>query len=95
MNKVKINFKSLLVEAEIGKFVKYDSRKDIGNELHRYALTIPMDDLSREIYYSEKEVEIPVNLLQEMMAILSQNTYVFVRKAIKNEIDKQLNNKEE
>ena len=94
MEKIKINFKNLLVEAEIGKFVKSDLRAPIGNELHRFAMTIPVSDLAKEIYYSEGEVEIHVELIPEIMEILSHNTFVFVRQAIKNEIDKQLKNKE-
>lgn len=95
MNKIKINFGKLLVEAEIDKFVNYDARKEIGNALHRFAVTIPTADLARVIYHSEGEVEVPQECLQEMMDIISKNFFVFITRAIKNEIDKQLNNKEE
>lgn len=92
---VKINFGKLLIEAEIDKFVNYDARHEIGNALHRFAVTIPTADLARVIYHSEGDVEIPQECLREMIDIISKNFFVFITRAIKNEIDIQLNNKEE
>lgn len=95
MSKVKINFGKLLVEYEIDKFTDYDARVEVGNALHRYATTVPVADLAREIFYSKGEVEIPQECLEEMISIISSHFFVFLTRAINKEIEKQLNNKEE
>lgn len=82
MKQVKINFKELNVEAEIGTFIPYDLRKEIGNSLHRASESVPMSDLARKIYYSEDAIEISGEDFKTMLALLRTAFKKFVVDAI-------------
>jgi hypothetical protein len=55
---MKANFKNLQVEVSFDKFSEVDVTKALGNYIHTNTTDIGLDDVAREIYYSEGEVEI-------------------------------------
>ena len=78
----KVNFKNLEVEVEISKFETMDLRKQLGNAIHREAMTVPMSELAKRIYYSEDYIEIDEEDYNSMVEILSRLFKRFVIEAI-------------
>lgn len=91
MNTIKVDFSKVEVEVLIDEFKELDLRKELGNALHLEAQTIPVDDLARTIYYSEGEVEIPENCIEEFKKIVSALSPLRIRRALLKIIDEKLN----
>lgn len=77
-----VNFKELNVEIGIDEFEKMDMRKEIGNAIHRQAITVPMADLARKIYHSEESVMISDEDYGIMLSIVSKSFALIISKAI-------------
>lgn len=77
-----VNFKELNVEVEIGVFQNIDMRKDIANAMHRQAVTVPISDLARTIYYSEEAVEISDEDYGAMISIISGSFTLIIKNAV-------------
>lgn len=80
-----VNFKELNVEFEIDKFQQMDMRKDIGNSIHRQAVTIPMSDLARKIYHSEEPVEMDEENYNMMISVLERSFALLISAAVKRD----------
>ena len=84
-----VNFKELSVEIEIDKFQNIDLRKEIGNAIHRQAVTVPMSELARKIYYSEGDVSMTDEDYSMMISVVSKSFALIVTKAVeRSTIDK-------
>lgn len=77
-----VNFKELSVEVEIDVYEEMDLRKDIGNAIHRQAVTIPMDELARRIYHSDSPVDIGDEEYGLMLSIVSKSFALIVLQAV-------------
>lgn len=77
-----VNFKELNVEVEIDVFQNIDMRKDIANAIHRRAVTVPLSDLARKIYYSDQAVEINDEDYGAMMSIISGSFALVIKNAV-------------
>lgn len=90
-----VNFKELSVEVEIDNFQLMDLRKDIGNSLHRQAVTVPMADLARNIYHSEEAIELSDEDYSMMLSVVSNSFALIVSKAIERDtVEVKIENKE-
>ena len=51
-----VNFKELSIETSIDEYEVLDLRKEVGNTIHRHAMSVPLSELARKIYFSEGAV---------------------------------------
>ena len=86
---MKANFKKINVEVKFDKFQELDITKDLGNYIHANTPDIGMDDVAREIYHSEGEIEIPEQYAQDIVVMVKSNRCPFVA-AVKKAIIAQL-----
>lgn len=77
-----VNFKKLSVEIEIDQYQTLDFRKEVGNAIHRQAVTIPVDELARKIYHSDGPIEIDDEDYEMMKAIISKSFALIILQAI-------------
>lgn len=77
-----VNFKELNVEVEIDKFQQLDMRHEIGNSIHRQAVTVPMADLGRKIFHSQGLIEIEDEDYKAMMSVLSRSFALLISAAV-------------
>ena len=83
---MKIDLKHLMTEVEVDSFAPVDFTKEIGNTLHRLAMTIPMADLARKIFYSEGEIEISKEEYDEFLSIVKRSYPIAVWSAIEKQV---------
>lgn len=70
---MKANFKNLEVEISFGKFGNLDVTKLLGNHIHLLTNDIGLDDVAREIYYSEGEIDIDEHYAKEIVSLVRSN----------------------
>lgn len=91
----KINFKALEVQTSFdGDKRTVDVTKTVGNMMMyngSVLLDIGFEDLAKEIYYSEGEVEVPARYAAPVKEVVRQSPLVA---AVKREIIKRLSNEE-
>lgn len=91
---MKINFKQ--IEAQIsfdGTKQTFDITRDLGNAMmynSSILLDIGFEDLAKEIYYSEGEVEVPEQYCDAIIKVVRQSSFIA---AIKREVINQLTKK--
>ena len=89
----KLNFKKFEVQTSCeGTRQTFDIAKTLGNCMMyngSVLLDIGFEELAREIYYSEGEVEVPERYRQALTEVVKQTSLIA---AIKREIIKQLEN---
>lgn len=92
-----VNFKELSVEVGIDDFQQIDMRKEIGNSIHRQAVTVSMSDLARKIFHSEGPIEIDDEDYKAMMSVLSKSFAIAISDSVKRDtvIIKETNKQEE
>lgn len=92
---MKINFKKLEVQTSFeGSKQTFDIARTFGNEMmynSSILLDIGFEDLAREIYYSEGEVEVPERYRQAMIEVVRQSLFIA---AIKREVINKLSKEE-
>lgn len=88
---MKANFKQLSVEVAFDEFAPWDITKDLGNFIHAHTNDIGLDDVARNIYHSEGEVDIP-DEYAPMIESLVMNPQCPLIAAIKKAIVKELKN---
>ena len=89
---MKANFKKINVEVTFDVFQELDIAKQLGNYIHTNTSDIGLDDVAREIYHSEGEVEIADEYIPYIKALVSDkgcNFFAAVKKAIIAELDKK------
>lgn len=76
---MKINFKSLEAQTSFeGTKQTFDIARTLGNEMmynSSILLDIGFEDLAREIYYSEAEVEIPRQYAEAVKAVVKASNF--------------------
>lgn len=80
-----VNFKELNVEVEIDQFQQMDLRADIGNSIHRQAVTIPMADLARKIFHSEGPVDMDDENYNMLISVLERSFALLISAAVKRD----------
>lgn len=92
---MKINFKALEAQTSFeGAKQTFDITHDLGNMMmynSSILLDIGFEDLAKEIYYSEGEVEIPERYCKAIIEVVKQSSFIA---AIKREVINQLTSKE-
>lgn len=86
---MKANFKNIQVEVEFDVFREMDITKGLGNYIHAKTADIGLDDVARDIYHSEGEIDIPeeyVPIILDMVKHPQCSLLASVKKAIINEL---------
>ena len=89
---MRVNFKELRVEVNFDVFKPLDISKDLGNFIHVNTPDIGLDDVAREIYHSEGEIEISEHHAKDIVVMVSSDVCMFVaavKKAIINALTKE------
>lgn len=88
---MKANFKKLTVEVFFGEYRELDVANVLGNFIHANTADIGLDDVAREIYYSEGEIEIDESHAKLILEMIKKDYCDFVasiKKAIVKELTK-------
>lgn len=89
---MKANFRRLNVEVTFDEFKELDVAKQLGNYIHANTPDIGLDDVAREIYHSEGEIELEDSYAPAIIELVSMNSCMFiaaVKKAIIKELTKE------
>ncbi len=87
---MRANFKKLRVEVAFDEFKELDIARQLGNFIHANTPDIGMDDIAREIYYSQGDVEIPEDYAEGIVSMIKSahcNFLACVKKAVINELE--------
>lgn len=91
---MKINFKQLEAQTSFeGAKQTFDITRDLGNMMmynSSILLDIGFEDLAKEIYYSEGEVEVPEQYCDAIIKVVRQSSFIA---AIKREVINRLSSK--
>lgn len=80
--KVMIDFGKVMVQHSFeGEPVAVDMRKQLGNKIHQTTGDIGFDDLARNIYFSDGEIEVPQEYIEPLKAIIKDNYLASVQRA--------------
>lgn len=78
-----IDFGKVMIQHTFeGDPVAVDMRKVLGNKIHQTTGDLGLDELARTIYFSEGEVEIPAEYVNDIKEIVKNNYLASVQKAI-------------
>lgn len=78
-----IDFGKVMIQHTFeGDPVAVDLRKALGNKIHQTTGDLGLDELARTIYFSEGEVEIPSEYVNDIKEIVKGNYLASVQKAI-------------
>ena len=87
---MKLNFKKLEVEVMFDEFRTLDVTKELGNYIHSNTSDIGLDDVAREIYYSDSEVNVPDEYVPAIKSMVEDKRCPLVA-GVKRSILKLLN----
>lgn len=80
--KVMIDFGKVMVQHTFeGDPVAVDMRKQLGNKIHQTTGDISFDDFARTIYFSEGEIEVPSEYIEQLRQIVKDNYLASVQRA--------------
>jgi len=89
---MKIDFTKIKVQVSFdGTHKTFDVAKNVGNDMMYNGSVISdigFEELARQIYYSDGEVEIPPQYAKPLLQVILENNYIA---AIKREMAKVLN----
>lgn len=89
---MKIDFSKLTVQVSFdGTHKTFNIAKNVGNDMMYNGSVISdigFEELARQIYYSDGEVEIPPQYVKPLLQVIMENNYIA---AIKRELVKVLN----
>lgn len=86
---MKANLKELRVQLTFeGKPAIVDMRKALGNAIRQNTADIGLDEVARQIYFSDKEAEIPEEYINDIIEITSKSFVVPVQEAIRSVLTK-------
>lgn len=84
---MRINFKEMNIKLTFeGEPVVMDVRHMVGNVIHQNTADLGMDELARKIYFSDGEVEVPEELIPELLSISASCFNVPLQQAIKDQL---------
>ena len=79
----KVDFSKLKVQLTFeGEPVEIDFRKALGNLIHQNTPDIGLDTFARKIYFSEGEIEVPDEYIDQILWIASQSLNVPAQNAL-------------
>ena len=81
--KIMIDFGKVMIQHTFeGDPVAVDLRKALGNKIHQTTGDLGLDELARTIYFSQGEVEVPAEYVNDIKEIVKGNYLASVQKAI-------------
>lgn len=87
--KIMIDFGKVMVQHTFeGEKIEIDIRKQLGNKIHQTTGDIGYDDFARDIYFSEGEIEVPMEYVEPLRNTLKEHYLVSVQRAIYELLDK-------
>lgn len=66
-----------------GEPLIFDIRKELGNNIRRNTADIGLDEVARQIYFSDGEIEIPDEYVQQIIEISSKCFIVPLQQALR------------
>jgi len=82
---IKVDFRKLSVQTTFeGKPHVIDFRHQLGNSIRNNTNDIGVDDLARKIYFTDGEVDIPVDLVNFILEVVKSGYTVPVQIAMTN-----------
>ena len=92
---MKINFAQIIVQMEFeGPSQSVDIRKPLGNHIHQTTGDLAMDQLARDIYFSQQSVELTQEQAQAVLEAAKQKFVCPVWQGLEKQMN-ETNNKEE
>ena len=89
---MKINFSSITVQVSFdGTKKTFNIAKNVGNDMMYNGSVISdigFEELAKQIYFSDGEVEIPPQYVKPLLQVIMENQYIA---AIKREVARMLN----
>lgn len=86
--KVMIDFGKVMVQHTFeGEPLVVDMRKQLGNKIHQTTGDIGFDDLARTIYFSEGEIEVPAEYVEQLKQVVKENFLASVQRAFNQMLD--------
>lgn len=80
--KIMIDFGKVMIQQTFeGEPSPVDMRKHIGNKIHQTTGDIGFDDFARAVYFSEGEIEVPVEYVEPLKQIIKENYLASVQRA--------------
>lgn len=82
-NKVKVDFSKVMVQHTFeGEPVAVDIRKQLANRIHQTTGDIGFDDFARTMYFSEGEIEVPEEYIEQLKQVVKETFLASVQRAI-------------
>lgn len=89
----RVDFSKLKVQLTFeGEPVEIDFRKVLGNLIHQKTPDIGLDTFARKIYFSEGEIEVPDEYIDQILWIASQSLNVPAQNALIGILKDNINN---
>ena len=86
--KVMINFGKVMVEHTFeGERQAVDLRKSLGNKIHQTTGDIGFDDFAKKIYFSDGEIEVPIEYVESLKQVVKETYLASVQRAINELLD--------
>lgn len=80
--KIMIDFGKVMVQHTFeGDKVSVDMRKQIGNRIHQTTGDIGFDDFARTVYFSEGEIEVPQEYVEQLRQVVKETFLASVQRA--------------
>lgn len=80
--RIKIDFGKVMIQHSFeGEPQAVDFRKVIGNRIHQTTGDIGFDDFARTVYFSEGEVEVPAEYVEQLRQLVKDNYLASVQRA--------------
>ena len=77
-----IDFSKVMVQHTFeGDKVAVDLRKPLGNMIHQTTGDIGFDDFARAIYFSDGEINVPEEYVEQLKQVIKENYLASVQKA--------------
>lgn len=81
--KARIDFSKVMVQHTFeGEPVAVDIRKQLANRIHQTTGDIGFDDFARTMYFSEGEIEVPEEYIEQLKQVVKETFLASVQRAI-------------
>lgn len=90
MGNMKIDFSKVMIQHTFeGEPVAVDIRKQLANRIHQTTGDIGFDDFARTMYFSDGEIEVPEEYVEQIKAVVKDNFLATVQRAINDLLTKK------
>lgn len=80
--KLMVDFGKVMIQHTFeGDKISVDVRKQLGNKIHQTTGDIGFDDFARKVYFSEGEIEVPVEYVEQLKNVVKSNYTVALQRA--------------